>query len=46
VTNKNRTLVEYATAGMDRQLFVCKYLVELPSKKQLEQFIQNELKQL
>jgi len=46
VTNKNQTLVEYATAGMDRQLFVSKYLVELPSKLQLEQFVQNELKQL
>jgi predicted nuclease of restriction endonuclease-like (RecB) superfamily len=46
VTNKNQTLVEYATAGMDKQLFVSKYLVELPSKEQLENFVQNELKQL
>jgi predicted nuclease of restriction endonuclease-like (RecB) superfamily len=46
VTNKNQTLVEYATAGMDRQLFVSKYMVELPSKEQLEKFVQNELKQL
>ena len=46
VTNKNQTLVEYATADMDRQLFVSKYLVELPSKEQLENFVQNELKQL
>jgi predicted nuclease of restriction endonuclease-like (RecB) superfamily len=46
VTNKNETLVEYATAGMDNQLFVSKYLVELPAKEQLENFVQNELKQL
>ena len=46
VTNKNQTLVEYATAGMDSQLFVSKYLVELPSREQLENFVLNELKQL
>jgi predicted nuclease of restriction endonuclease-like (RecB) superfamily len=46
VTNKNKALVEYATAGMDNQLFVSKYLVQLPSKEQLQQFIQNELKGL
>jgi len=46
VTNKNQTLVEYATAGMDSQLFVSKYLVELPTREQLENFVLNELKQL
>lgn len=46
VTNKNKTLVEYATAGMDQRLFVSKYLVELPSKEQLEDFVQNEIKHL
>lgn len=46
VTNKNDALVEYATAGMDRQLFVSKYLVELPAKEQLVNFIQNELRKL
>lgn len=43
VTNKNNALVEYATAGMDNQLFVSKYLLELPKKEQLEAFIINEL---
>jgi predicted nuclease of restriction endonuclease-like (RecB) superfamily len=43
VTNKNNALVEYATAGMDNQLFVSKYLLELPQKAQLEAFIKNEL---
>jgi hypothetical protein len=43
VTNKNSALVEYATAGMDANLFVSKYLLELPKKEQLEAFIQKEL---
>ena len=46
VTEKNKALVEYATGGMDEKLFVSKYLVELPSKKQLEEFITTELKKL
>lgn len=46
VTNKNETLVEYATAGMDNQLFVSKYLVELPSREQLEKFMKKEFNQL
>lgn len=44
VTNKNDALVQYATAGMDNTVFVSKYLVELPSKEQLENFVRNELK--
>ncbi|WP_206019707.1 PDDEXK nuclease domain-containing protein [Runella sp. SP2] len=43
-TEKGKKLVEYATAGMDNQLFVSKYLLELPKKEQLEAFILNELK--
>ncbi len=46
VTDKNTALVEYATAGMDNHLFVSKYLVQLPSKEELTQFVQNELKNL
>lgn len=42
VTNKNSALVEYAIADSDRELFVSKYIVELPDKKQLEQFINEE----
>ena len=43
VTNKNSALVEFATASIDNQLFVSKYLLELPKKEQLQNFIQNEL---
>lgn len=45
VTNKNEALVQYATAGMDNNLFVSKYLVELPGRKQLEEFMKHELSQ-
>lgn len=46
VTDKSDALVEYATAGMDEQLFVRKYMLELPDKKKLEAFMKNELKNL
>lgn len=39
-TDKDHALVEYATASMDNQLFVSKYAVELPSKDELEKFLQ------
>lgn len=35
VTNQNRALVEYAIADSDQQLFVSKYLLELPSEEEL-----------
>jgi len=43
VTQKNNALVEYAISGMDNQLFVSKYLVELPKKEELEAFIKKEV---
>ena len=45
-TDANTEMVKYATAGMDEQLFVSKYLLQLPSKETLVTFINNELKQL
>lgn len=42
-TEKGKKLVEYATAGMDNQLFVSKYLLELPKKELLETFILKEV---
>ena len=44
VTDKNHALVQYATAGMDQNLFVGKYLLELPAATELEDFINKELK--
>lgn len=46
VTDQNRALVEYAVADSDMQLFVSKYVVNLPSREQLQNFIQNELAQM
>lgn len=41
--NKNHTKVEYATAGLDNNLFVSKYKINLPSVKEIEEFIEDEL---
>lgn len=43
-TDKNHALAEYALAGMDNNLFVSKYLLELPKKEEIQQFIEEELK--
>jgi hypothetical protein len=34
-------MVEYALAGMDNNLFVSTYLLQLPDKSVLEQFIRD-----
>lgn len=41
--SKGEALAKYATSGMDNQLFVSKYLVQLPDKKVLESFIKKEI---
>jgi len=41
--DKSEALAKYATSGMDNQLFVSKYLVNLPEKEVLEAFIRKEL---
>lgn len=43
VTDKKQTLVEYAVAESDKELFVTKYQLQLPTKDDLEAFIANEL---
>lgn len=45
-TNAGPKMVEYATANIDTQLFVSKYLIELPQPQQLAEFIQREIKSL
>lgn len=42
-TDKNHALVEYALAGMDNQLFVSKYQLELPKKEEMQRFIDEQL---
>lgn len=46
VAEKDNTLVKYATAGMDQNVFVQQYLIQLPTKEKLEQFIRAELKKM
>lgn len=46
VAEKDHALVKYATAGMDENLFVKQYLIQLPSTDQLQQYIEKELKEL
>ena len=41
--DKSETLAKYATSGMDNKLFVSKFLVKLPEKQLLEEFIRREL---
>jgi predicted nuclease of restriction endonuclease-like (RecB) superfamily len=41
----DRALAEYALAGMDNKLFVSKYKLELPGKKDMERFIEDQMKE-
>lgn len=45
-TDKNHALVEYALAGMDNQLFVSKYQLELPAKKEIQAFIEEQVREI
>lgn len=42
-TRKGKKMVEYALAGMDNQLFVSTYMLQLPDKKMLEDFLLKQL---
>ncbi len=42
-TQKDGPLVEYALAGMDNNLFVSRYQLELPDKAEIEHFLAAEL---
>lgn len=44
-TDKNNALAEYALAGMDSQLFVSKYQLELPRKEEMQRFIDRQIKE-
>ncbi len=43
---KDAEAVHYATAGMDNQLFVSRYLIALPSEEQLKQWLREEQSRL
>jgi predicted nuclease of restriction endonuclease-like (RecB) superfamily len=44
--DKNDTLVEYALADVNNQLFVSKYQLELPSKNEIKTFLENALREI
>lgn len=41
-SGKNEALVKYATMGLPQQVFVSKYLINLPSEKELQRIIEEE----
>ena len=41
-SDKDQTKVEYATGGLDQQLFVSRYLVALPKLHEIEQLIERD----
>ena len=43
-TKKGPQMVEYALSGMDNQLFVSTYMLHLPDKKQLVEFLIKQMK--
>ena len=45
-TDKDHALAEYALAGMDNNLFVSKYLLELPKKEDMQWFIEKQMKEI
>jgi predicted nuclease of restriction endonuclease-like (RecB) superfamily len=45
-TQKNHSLVEYAVAGMNNKLFVSKYQLELPKKKEIQKFLDEHVREV
>ena len=41
--HKNDALVEYATTGLPQEVFVSKYLIQLPSVEELKRLIESDL---
>ena len=39
-------MVEYAIAGMDNNLFVSTYMLQLPDKTTLEKFLRDEMQDM
>ena len=45
-TEKGPKMVQYVLNGMDENLFVSKYMLQLPDKEQLEEFLIHEMKEM
>ena len=39
-------MLEYATTGIDENLFISKYLLKLPSQEEMERWLHKELQEL
>ena len=44
--DKDDALVQYATGGMEQQVFVSKYLINLPTEAELKSIIREEQRRL
>ena len=45
-TRKGEKMVEYAIAGMDNNLFVSTYMLQLPDKATHEKFLRDEIQEM
>lgn len=45
-TGAGKEMVEYATAGIDENLFISKYMLRLPSKEELTDWLKKEIREL
>ena len=45
-TKKGPKMVEYALSGMDNHLFVSTYMLQLPDKTQLKEFLQKQMREM
>jgi len=45
-SDKDNALVHYATGGLSQDIFVSRYMLQLPDEKQLKQIILNEMNNL
>ena len=45
-SDQDQATVEFATGGLDQKLFVSRYLVALPSAKQITRFLEQDRERL
>ncbi|MDD5203792.1 MAG: PDDEXK nuclease domain-containing protein [Desulfobacterales bacterium] len=45
-TRKDHVLVEYALAGLENNIFISRYQLELPDKDRLQAFVEDQLREV
>ena len=45
-THKDHALAEYALAGLDNQVFVSKYQLELPKREEVQRFLEEQIREV